>query len=297
MHWPAENIFVENKLKMLFRFFSFFAIIFISKLKRIKILWTAHNASTHDKNYPSLEKIFWRFFTKHIDGYVIMSNASKEVLVSQHPELKKKKYFLIPHGHYKDYYPNEISKQEAKIKLSIENDKIVLLFVGHIRRYKNIISLINEFTKIKDNNLVLVIAGDPEDQQMQEQIIKYSDNDNRIKLYLSEVKGEDFQIFFNSADIVILPYTNILNSGMVLLSLSFARPVLIGNYGSVPEYQKIIGENWIKIFNNKITEYILIESIDWIKKRNNDECKNIDNLSWDRIANMTLNAYKEILSD
>ena len=49
------------------------------------------------------------------------------------------------------------------------------------------------------------------------------------------IKDDEFQLFFNAADVTVLPFTNVLNSGSLLLSMSFGSPVIAPRIGSIPE--------------------------------------------------------------
>ena len=58
---------------------------------------------------------------------------------------------------------------------------------------------------------------------------------DRIRMYPFYVEDKDFQIYLNAADCVVLPYTEILTSGAVMLSLSFGKPVIAPRLGCLEE--------------------------------------------------------------
>jgi len=62
----------------------------------------------------------------------------------------------------------------------------------------------------------------------------YCDNDKRIKVFLDFIPDNDIQIYMNAADIIVLPYLDILNSGVAILAMSFGKPVIAPRTGSIP---------------------------------------------------------------
>ena len=69
-----------------------------------------------------------------------------------------------------------------------------------------------------------------------------------MHLHLRSVPVEDVQAHFAAADLVVLPYRKTLNSAVALLALSFDRPVLVPNAGSMAELQREVGAEWVLIY-------------------------------------------------
>ena len=49
------------------------------------------------------------------------------------------------------------------------------------------------------------------------------------------VPDEELQLYFNACDLVALPFRQVLNSGSLLLAMSFGCPVVAPRLGSIPE--------------------------------------------------------------
>jgi glycosyltransferase involved in cell wall biosynthesis len=56
-----------------------------------------------------------------------------------------------------------------------------------------------------------------------------------ISLHEGRIPGEDMQLFLRAADIVVLPYLRSLNSGVLMLALSFGLPVVAPAVGGIAE--------------------------------------------------------------
>ena len=54
---------------------------------------------------------------------------------------------------------------------------------------------------------------------------------------------------FAAADVVVLPYLDISNSGVAMLALSLQRPVIGPSKGAFPELQAQVGTTWVRTFD------------------------------------------------
>lgn len=291
LHWPEMPLNRRNPLKAIALLAFFFLQVFLAKLRGTKIIWTVHNLKAHEGYYPTLETWFWDQFTQRLDGFISLSQSGLDAARDRFPHLRQKPGFVIPHSHYRGEYPCQISPSEARQLLNIEADEQVLLFFGRIRDYKNVPQLIETFRATGSDRLRLVIAGRPEAAAM-EQLNTLAKDDPRIQLHLEFIDNDRTQVFFQAADLVVLPYREILNSGTALLALSFDRPVLVPNRGSMGELQGFVGSDWVQTFS-ELTPATLTQAL--------ANCHTIgqaplEAFEGSRLADLTLNAYRSILS-
>ncbi|MEP3832123.1 hypothetical protein, partial [Rhodopirellula bahusiensis] len=59
--------------------------------------------------------------------------------------------------------------------------------------------------------------------------------------------------YFAACDLVVLPYSDILNSGSLLLALSMSRPALITDKGATPEIADLVGHTWVQMYGGELT--------------------------------------------
>jgi glycosyltransferase involved in cell wall biosynthesis len=59
-----------------------------------------------------------------------------------------------------------------------------------------------------------------------------------IKLNLNYLDDDQIQYFLNAADVVVLPYKKLTNSGVLFLAMSFGKPVICSDQGSASEIIK-----------------------------------------------------------
>ena len=61
-------------------------------------------------------------------------------------------------------------------------------------------------------------------------------DDDRVLVFTDPYFPEsDFQIYLNSADVVVLPFAEVLTSGSAITALSFGTPVILPRRGCLPE--------------------------------------------------------------
>ena len=206
-----------------------------------KLVWTAHNLVAHDAQDLNKEAQMLQRLISRCDGIVVMSDASERELRRLYDVPKSTLVQKAPHGHYIDCYRNEIAPAQARAKMGIEANSQVFLSVGAIRRYKGHLSLIRTFGAIATPGQRLIIAGNTNDsvyrRQLHEEVARQSSiNPNcQVDLHLRMIPDDELQVLFNASDICVLPFANILNSGSLLMAMSFGMPVVASNLGSIPE--------------------------------------------------------------
>lgn len=146
------------------------------------------------------------------------------------------KFKIIPEGSYIGYYPNSILPKEARSLLNISENKKVILHLGLIKPYKGIATLIESFLRSLEDNLVLIIAGRVMDVSYLESIKKFINENIILKDHF--IKEEELQVYFNAADVVVLPFEKIENSGTVILAMGFKKPVIAPKMGLLMERLK-----------------------------------------------------------
>lgn len=297
MHWPESALYRDDAVQAMTGVVKMLGITHMLRLRGAKAVWTVHNLQTHETLHPRLEPLFWKAFTRSIDGTISLSRAAQGVALRRFPALENRAVRVIPHGHYRRVYPNETDKEEARRQLDVPPTSRVITFFGAIRRYKNIPGLIRTFSQLSDPEVRLLIAGRPHERDVSQAVRDAARHDERVQLAIEEyVPEQDVQLYLNAADLVVLPYEAILNSGSALLALSFDRPVLVPHLGSLPELQEILGEDWVRTYEGGLTAEILREAVGWALCVPRDFQVPLDEFSWPVLAQQTLDFYRELQS-
>jgi D-inositol-3-phosphate glycosyltransferase len=72
------------------------------------------------------------------------------------------------------------------------------------------------------------------EQQLRESI-RLAHGSDRITFKVEFIPDDDVEVYFKAADVLILPYTTIFQSGVLSLGYSFGIPVIAADVGSLRE--------------------------------------------------------------
>jgi glycosyltransferase involved in cell wall biosynthesis len=203
----------------------------VRKNKHTKIVCIADNVIPHEKR-PG-DKPFTKYFLKACDAFITMS---EKVLSDLRIFEKEKPAQLVQHPLY-DNFGEIISKAEARKKLIINNEELIILFFGFIRKYKGLDLLLEAMAdeRIKKSGIKLLIAGEfyEDAKQYHEQIEKLGIKDQLI-LKTDFIPDSEVKYYLCAADAVIQPYRNATQSGVTPLAYHFEKPMVVTNVGGLP---------------------------------------------------------------
>lgn len=292
VHWPEGALGDKNRMMAVRGVGLMLAKALVCKLLRIRIVWTAHNLRPHERNWPVLEKAFYSIFPRLVDGLVFLSESTRRDGLARLPFVPPGKTWVIPHGHYKDVYRCDVSREKAKVILDIPVAGRLFLFFGMIRPYKNVPCLLRAFAETSCNDATLAIVGGVSGHgELAAEIEGLANKDKRVRTDLRFLDPDELACWITASDVVVLPYSDIANSGSALLALSLARPVLAPNKGSMPELQRVVGDEWIMLFAGDVNASIVHQGAVWASARRS-AAPTMDAFNWDRIAGLTTEIYK-----
>jgi glycosyltransferase involved in cell wall biosynthesis len=231
-----------------------------------------------------------------LDGYFSLSRSGQEAACERFPQLGSIPGFVVPHGHYRDAYPNRIGKSQARSELGIPPTARVFTFVGQVRPYKNVPLLIHSFRELQDSHALLLVVGRIRGEQLEQEVTKAAEGDPRVRLKLSYIPDDELQLYLNAADLVVLPFEEILNSGSALLALSFDRPIFVPYKGALVELRDIVGSEWVKTFEGEPTAKSLSDAMEWALHTPRGKMAPLERFDWNHIAVQTLHGYRMIIA-
>ena len=222
----SPTIFITNY------WMTFFAPmnIFFSKSLKNECLKIAiiHNLIPHEKRF--FDSFFNRIFVKSYDGFIVLSESVKKDLLAIDPTAK---HCLLKHPSY-NQFGDKIAREEAAAALGLDPTKKILLFFGLIRNYKGLDLLLEAFSNL-NKEFILLIAGEVYgDEITYSNLISKSKNKN-IHFVNQFIDEQDVKLYFSVADLCVLPYKSATQSGIQALANSFCLPVLISNVGGLAE--------------------------------------------------------------
>ena len=249
LNW-YENVEKSNFIKTLYAYIKRAIFIFILKIKHTQIIWTVHNRKPHEANYPKLISAFMNYLAFISDKIHILCSATKEEKFLKKYE---NKIFIAHHGDYIDNYKGkDIDIYE---RYNIPKEKKIMLFVGQIRKYKNIELLISTFkkSKIEDEDFVLLICGKCNSNEYKEELEKNTENEENIYIDFNFIKEDEMESYLKNSEIIVAPYNkeSSLNSGTLWMSLSYGKTMLLPQIGGVADINSKNNFLYIYDYNNE----------------------------------------------
>lgn len=88
------------------------------------------------------------------------------------------------------------------------------------------INLLKAYAEIAQPTDRLIIAGKSYDEAYFASIKQRADTIPSVSIYHRFIEDDEVQVFFNAADVIVLPFVRIDHSGSVDLAMSFSKPVI-----------------------------------------------------------------------
>jgi beta-1,4-mannosyltransferase len=232
-HWPSVFYAGERREEFSKRLSAFVEILSTARAAGWKILWTAHNVFPHDGCFRDLEHAALKQLLSRCDWVIAHCQQAASILAAS--TSFKLNISVIPHPNFINAYGLPPSKKAARAALGIEHNKRVLLSFGILRPYKGIENLVQSVNEIAAPDLLLVIAGLPQDSVYLERLCKLMSNGKYFRLFAQEVAPLLVPQLFSAADAVVLPYLAVTTSGVAILAQSMSRPVIAPRIGCLVE--------------------------------------------------------------
>lgn len=238
IHWLHLFFLGDNHLETIIKLVRFPFELLLLRVVGIRIIWTVHNLQEHENRLPHVELAYRTFAAHVVSGMIVHCERASELVIDKYRmgEQQKSKVHVVPHGNYIEAYENSCTQHEAKKELDLpQGNNTVFLFFGQIRPYKCVPHLIREFNEANLENSILMVAGNPSNQDLHEQVENLARETPNVYSRLQFIPDDEVQLYLNAADVVVLPYEDILTSGSAVLAISFGRPVIAPSIKCLPE--------------------------------------------------------------
>jgi beta-1,4-mannosyltransferase len=295
LHWPELTFLTGRSWRVLARMVLFRAGLRVARWRnRTKVVWTVHNVASHERRAtPRLRAMHRRLLVEEVDGLLSLTAGGLAAAREAYPELAEVPGAVTPHGHYRDDYEFTTSRAQARAATGIRPDATLVVSVGMIRAYKNIPELVHTVAAGDHDDLVLAIAGKPAGDALAGEIRSAAGDDPRIVLDLAFQSDVAIASWLRAADLVVLPYRAIQNSGSAILAVSADRPVVVPALGAMRELQAAVGEDWVRCYEGEFNGEELTRSIRWAREPRPERAP-LERLDWNAIADETVAFYREV---
>ncbi len=214
-----------------------FFFVFLQALRRCSpaaVLFICHNVLEHETS--GLKTSISKRVLRMGDYFITHSQWDKENLVRWVEPSRENCIWVSPHPAYQHLQDMSLSKTEARRRLGVAADKVILFF-GFVREYKGLRYLLESLPLVlKYYPIHLLIAGEIwQGAKVYSGLIRNLRLQDHLTLVNRYIPNEKVGLYFSAADLVVVPYISATQSGIVQMSFGFKRPVVVGNVGGLPE--------------------------------------------------------------
>ncbi|MFH1742136.1 MAG: glycosyltransferase family 4 protein [bacterium] len=196
------------------------------KLGGLPWVFTVHNVLSHDMK--RLDRIAHKLLYDQMDGLIFHGRTSRDRF-EQIFSLKSRRWATIPHGEYAFHFEQQPAPGP---NLDAKN----ILFFGNIRPYKGLVYLLRAFQLVRKQipGARLLIVGNPlEDFTHYQKEIDLLGMEKDVEVQLRYVPNNEVREVLSRATVVALPYTDIYQSGVLLLAYGAGIPVVASRVGDL----------------------------------------------------------------
>lgn len=263
-------------------------------LKRYPLVATFHDVTLHGGEESRRVNFIRHWLRKCSDEIIVHGEKLREQMVREY-NLPSEKVHAIPVGEA------EVAPFKKYEREDIEEKGNLILFFGRIYQYKGLEYLIKAEPLITKEvpDAKIVIAGAGEDFKKYEEMIG-SRRDSFI-VHNYRIPFKEGAELFQRSSVVVLPYIDASQSGVILMAYGFKKPVVVTDVGSIPE---IVDDNKTGfIVPPRDSQALAMAVVKLLKDEKlrkemgeNGYRKLKTDLSWDKIAEKTIEVYNKALA-
>lgn len=198
-----------------------------------RMLWITENFISHEAR--AADMMLTRLGLHHADYFLTLSSKVEndlKLLSKGRPVFRNE----LPMFDYS--LGQKFHQQTEKQALGIPAETKVLLFFGYVRKYKGLDILLRAFPLIAQRHpdIRLLIVGEfydnPEEYHA---IARETGFESQIIFVNKFIANEEVGRYFAAADLVVQPYRNATNSGILNVAYSFGMPAIVTRVGGLEE--------------------------------------------------------------
>lgn len=279
VHWPETLVRKSTPLRSLLGASSLAWFLLRTSRTRPAVVRTVHNLDPH-------ERLGW-------PGSVLVKALERRTVCAIHLTDatrmdRNERQFVIPHGHYRDWYVDAPRLAPIRGRLA---------YFGLLREYKGVESLISAFAAHEGLGYSLHVTGGGASPSYEELLRSLADADDRVRLRTEYLNEDELARHITSAELVVLPYRYMVNSGAALLALSLDRPILVRASQSMKELQSEVGPGWVSLFDGELSAADLRSALVAARGAATDVGPNLASRDWRAAALGHENVYRAALDD
>jgi glycosyltransferase involved in cell wall biosynthesis len=277
-------------------------LVVLSKLCGRRVVITVHDVESFSPVAASQTAV-GRVY-RLADRLIVHNQVSKSELVER-LGVPSARIATIPSGNYMDDVREPCDPAIAKHAMGIGDSHKVILFFGQIKEAKGLDILIEAIPEVARAvpEITLLIAGRPwkTDFSPYEALIDRLGIRDRCTLHIRYIPNEELGHYFAAADVVVLPYRRIYQSGVILLAMSYGTAVVVSDIPGMTEMvtdgqngyvfargsKDSLAERLIKVLqDDQGRGAVAKQALEYVRHNHN----------WEEIGRRTAELYRDVLT-
>lgn len=279
------------------------ASVVLARISGLRVVTTVHDVEAFKPGgkSPFLQQMAYGLCSR----LVVHNEVSRDELMAR-CGVREEMVRVVPHGSYLGLIPAAMERSHAREKLGLPQEECIVLFFGQIKEVKGLELLVEGFAQARRHMepARLVIAG----KVWKDDFSRYQDLIDSHSLadvtcaHIRYIPDEELATYYGAADVVVLPYRKIYQSGVLLMAMSYGIPVLASDLAGMREVITD-GENGF-LFRagdaGDLAERLIAVLADEQGRRRVAARARQDmrlRFSWDRVGAQMAEVYREVLVD
>jgi glycosyltransferase involved in cell wall biosynthesis len=229
MMWPPDVVHVQFLYLIQLHIRLEIWVLKLAKAMGSKIVHTVHNILPMETGLK-YKKVFTEIYD--LADRVICHNEQSKTRLVQEFGVAADKISVIPHGPLFADIPRP-SVEQARLRLGFERGECVVLWQGIIDYYKGVLFLLNAWKAVRLSGIqaTLVIAG-AGNQKLTDEIrrkVVVLGIEDSVRLELRFLPLDELSAFFQAADILVYPYSEITTSGALMTVINYGKAMIVSD--------------------------------------------------------------------
>ncbi|MGO3758923.1 MAG: ABC transporter transmembrane domain-containing protein [Agrococcus casei] len=115
-----------------------------AKGRGVRLVWTLHNTLSHDARNAAQDARLHQELADRADVIHVMNRATESAVTDF--TLPEGRIRYLPHPSYVGVYPPAVDRDRARARLGVAADAFAVLALGHMKRYKGVLDLVDAAT-------------------------------------------------------------------------------------------------------------------------------------------------------
>lgn len=204
---------------------------------------TVHNLLPHDR-HGALNRLIYRFVYR-LPRLLVVHTPRMAHRLEREFGVPERRVLVVQHGINRLLPHDAAARCRLRQQHGLRPSDRLVLFFGNVAPYKGLDWLLQAWEQhMVDDSMVLMVVGRCRDTALRATLhgqMKRLGASRRVSWVEGFVPDDDVPSWFHAADLLVMPYRHIDQSGVVFMALASGLPVVASDVGSLSDYVALTG--------------------------------------------------------